>query len=347
VKGSKLRHAHRMMTLKEVWNDFVGVAQTGGAKTFRARLFLTPNRQKSRGRRRFIGATQGATFAIEIEEAATIAAGALNLSRTAAGKFVMRVVPAYRVGPDQFSHLPFYRETNRDALDLTGPDGKMLMVWDDNAAFAATQIGKYSLSIGDDELFHQVEPRYVDEEYARMIDAGGSDATDEVTALYAADPFAPEEELPTGPVNLQLVNQDVPTLKGRFLYLPTVDEAQATQIATEAAALRGEAVNATLPAPASDATTNGSQSVAPIEFIARADARFDSEPGIMATVGGTAKVFVPQTTQAIANGIGSKPLVARLQKLTGLRIPGMTSSSGKGRRGAARSVVRAVFASHF
>lgn len=343
VKGTKLRHAHRAQTMTEVWNDFVGVAQTAGAKTFHARLFLTPNRSKAKGKRRLIGWTQGSTFELKTEEGPALTAGALNLTR-GAGNFVLRVVPAYRIGPDGFSHLPHYREINRDALDWTGPEGKMLAVWDDNSAFPATQIGKYSLKVGEVELFHQVEPRYVDNEYSRMIDAGGSDFTDEVTLLYVADPFADEEDLPTGAVNVELVSQDVATIKGRALYLPTIDDADA--IAAEAAAIRGDDINAVLPPPPADPAKNGHQATAPIEFVPRTDARYDSESGLRATSKGQVEVFVPASIQEMAKSM-PQSIVRRMQKVTQLRIPGNTGINGKSRRAPSRASVRGVFASHF
>lgn len=342
VKGSKLRHAHRAMTMGEVFNDFVGVAQTAGNKTFRARLFLTPNRQKAKGKRRLIGWTQGGTIEVKIEEAAALVAGALGLTRNGAEACVVRIVPAYRVGPDGFSHLPFYREINRDALDLTGPDGQTIAFWDDNAAFAATAITKYSLRIGDTELIRQVEPKYVDQDYSRLVDAGGSDFTDEVTLLHVADPYADEREIPTGVPYLTLVNQDVATIKGRFLYLPPYDDSEVTAIVTEAAALRGEAINAVLPEPTTNPSNNGSQSVAPIEFIPRRDARFDTEPGIRADVNGGAQVFVPAHVPAVARGLPA-PMIQRYQKVTSLRVPGATSSTGDGRRGTIRDTIRRVF----
>lgn len=353
VSGSILRNIHRLMTLKEVFNDFVGVVQTTGAKTFRVRLYLTPNRQQARsGKRRLIGPTQGRTFEVSIKEGDALTAGALNLSRTAAANAVWRIVPEYAVGPDKFSHLPFYREVNRAALDVSGPDGKHLAVWDDNAAFGSTAIGKYRLKLGEHELVRLVEPKYVDQEYARNIDAGGSDVTDEVTLFYAADPFADERELVTGAPYIKLVNQDVATILARFLYFPSISAADALSIVGAAAVESGDDINAQVDEPADDPHKNGHAAVSPIEFVRRTDARFSTEAGLMASKDArTVTPFVPPSAVAMAHALkgasgSGEAMARRVQKLRLLRIPGVTTTSGKG-VGTIRNAARSAFSSLF
>lgn len=356
VDGVVLRHVHRLMSRREVYNDFVGVAQTAGDKTFRVRLFLTPNRAKAKGARRFIGWTQGRTFEFSIKESdAFDATGGLALTRTAGAQARWRIIPAYRVGPDQFSHLPFYREVNRAAQDVTGPDGKTLAMWDDNAAFASTVIGKYSLRIGTAELVKQLEPRYADEDFARELgaDGAGGDITDEVTILYAADPYDDERELLTGPLYLKLVNQDVASILARFLYFPTVSEVEALAITRAAVDEAREDLSAQLTDPPDNPNKNGSQATASIEFVRKDDARFSTEAGIMGSKeSGAVTVFVPQSAVAVAGALraadaaGSEALVRRKQKMTLLRIPGVTATSGRG-RGNLRNVARSAFGGLF
>lgn len=345
VLGSKLRNLHRLMTHREVFNDFVGVAKLAVAQTFRARLYITPNRQKARGRKRVIGFSQGRTMEFEVKEAAALVAGALAITR-GAGPFVLRIVPAWRPGAgDGFSHLPHYREINRDALDLLGPDGKTLAFWDDNAAFSATAIGKHTVKVGARSIVTLVEPKYVDENYAREIDQGGSDITDEVTLLHYADPFAPEEEIPTGPVLLELVNQDVATIKGRFVYLPSIGPGEAHKIVDEAAQIRGGDVAGTLPAPTNQPGLNGDAATAPIEFVGGTDGRFNAVPAIRSVAGQVAP-FIPG--QAVAAGRGLGGALARVhQKLVSLRVPGQTDTLGRGVRGPGRDAIRASFRSMF
>jgi hypothetical protein len=335
IDGTVLRNIHRLMTHKEVVNDFVSVAQTAGAKTFHVRLFITPNRQKAKGARRFIGWTQGRTIEVSIKEAAFDTTGGIAFTRTPGANASWRIMPAYRVGPDQFTHLPHYREVNRAAQDVTGPDGKHLAIWDDNAAFSATAIGKYRLQLGAHELVRLVEPKYVDEDYARELGADGADITDEVTLFYAADPFDDEAELVTGRPHVKLIAQDVASILARFVYFPTVSENEALVIAEAAAIESGDDLNATLPEPPADASKNGHQSVAPIEFVRRTDARFATVPGLMASKGSrTVTPFIPKAAVAMASALkstdGTGGLLRRHQKLTLLRVPGVTNSLGKG-----------------
>lgn len=353
LNGSTLRNIHRIMTLREVYNDFVGVAQTTGNKTWRVRIFLTPNRQQAKGQRRFIGPTQGKTFEIAIKEGDALTAGALNLTRNGSTNASWKVMPAYRVGPDQFSHLPFYREINRAAQDVSGPDGKMIMVWDDNSAFESSVIGKYRLRLGEHELVRLVEPKYIDEDYAREVGSGGADVSDEVTILYAADPYDDERELVTGAPFIKLVNQDVASILARFLYFPPITESEALTITKAAVEAADEDLNAMLPEPPSDPRKNGHQAVAPIEFVRRNDARFSTEPGLMASKDGRSVVpFVPQARVAMATALknadaaGSEALARRAQKLGALRVPGVTTSTGKG-NGGIRNTVRSAFSHLF
>ncbi len=343
--GGHLRNIARLLTLREVWNDFVGVAQTVGAKVWHARVTLTPRRQKAAGRRRVVGWTQGGSIEIATKESPGLTAGALNLSRTAGANFTLRVAPRYCNGGDEYSHLPFYRETNRDALDVLGPDGKMLAVWDDNAAFGATAIGKFSLRLGEREYVRQVEPKYVDERYAQHIDAGGADITDEVTLFYGADPFADEAELPSGGALVKLITQDVATIKARFVYFPPLPETETDAIAKAAAEARKEDTAVQLPEPPGDPDYNGHQAVAPLIFRGPKDKRFAGVPGLVATRGGEVTPFVPQ--QLVPPGLKGNPaLLRRVQKLTGLRMPGATGTRGKG-IGSRREAVRSAFSHLF
>lgn len=352
ASGRKLRTAHRVMTLREVWNDAVGVAGQGaaGAHIWHVRLYLTPHRQKAEGRRRLIGWTQGKTIEVDLAEASGAWAGAvLVLSRTAGVNANFRIVPAFRNGGDEFSHLPHYREVNRNALNVEGPDGTTLAFWDDNAAAGATAITKYSVKVGDKELIAQVEPKYVREEYAKNIDAGGSDIDDTVTPLYMADPFDDERELPAGRVNFDLVTQDVATVMGRFLYYPPVPEHDARAIVKAAAEESHEDVNAQLPEPGANPDQNGAQATQSLRFIRRGDHRFETEPGLIADrEGAGVNPFVPKAVQSRGDTLkGAAPgLLRRHQKLVALRVPGATGTNGKG-QGVTREAVRGVFSHLF
>jgi hypothetical protein len=356
IPGDTLRNVHRAMTLREVYNDFVGAAQTAGAKTFRVRLFLTPNRMNAKGAQRFIGWTQGRTMEVIIAESGSaFTAGALNLTRTAAVNATWRLIPAYRVGPDQFTHLPHYREVNRAATDVAGPDGKHLVVWDDNAAFAASVIGKYSVRIGEHQVIDQVEPRYIDEDYAREVASiGGADISDEVTILYAADPYEAEEKLLTGAPYVKLVSQDVASILARFLYFPSITDVEALAITAGAVREAGEDMSAQLPEPPADPRHNGHQAVAPLEFVRRDDARFHVWPGLMASKeSGSVIPFVPRAAVAAAGALkaaagdaSAEAMARKAQKLTLLRMPGVTASSGRG-RGNIRNAARAAFGGLF
>lgn len=347
ASGAVLRHAHRVMTLREVWNDFVGIAAAGapGAHVWHARVYLTPHRQKAEGRRRLIGPTQGKTFEFRVEEASGAFAGAvLALTRTAAVNANCRIVPAYVAGPDEFSHLPHYREINRNALDVEGPDGTTLAFWDDNAAGGGTAITKYTLRVGDRELVHQLEPTYVMEQYAKNIDAGGSNFVDTVTPLYMADPMDDEREVPAGPVRFAMVAQDVATIMGRFLYWPPIDEKAAHAIVQAAAVTAGQDVNAQLPEPGDEPEKNGAQATQSLRFVRPGDHRYESEAGLLATRDGQVTPYVPRAKQAVGEQLKSinPALLRRHQKLIGLRIPGGTGTHGKG-QGTTRASVRSVF----
>lgn len=343
VDGSKLRNVHRTMTMTEVWNDFVGVAAQGtiAAHVWRARIFITPNRQKADGLNRALGWTQGRSIQLANKEGAALTAGALVKSRTAALNATTRVVAAYRMGEDNFTHLPFYREVNRAALDVTGPDGKLLAFWDDNAAYAATAIGKYSLKLGKKEYFRQVEPKYAYYDYVRDLDAGGSDIADEVTQLYMADPFADEREIPTGIPYLKLIAQDVATIKARFVYLPVVSDEEATTVIAEAAKSRGEEVTGTLTNPPERETQNGSAATSQIELVGATHPKFGQEPGLAADTHGNVRVHVPEGVAWGARGL-PPGLRRRAQKLLSLRVPGATTTDGKGRTGSIREFVRNI-----
>jgi hypothetical protein len=348
ITGNQLRNVHRLMTMREVFNDFVGVAKLAVAQNFNFRVYMTPNRQKSPSKRRTIGWTQGQTFEVEVTEGAVaLVPGALGITR-GVGNFTVRVVPNYKAGPNHFSHLPHYRQVNRAALDVGGPDGTMLAVWDDNAPFATTVIGKHSVRIGDRELVRQVEPRYGDEEYAKNLDAGGADITDEVTLFYAADPFADERELPAGAAFVKMVNQDVASLLCRFVYFPTVGENEAREVAIAAADAEGTEVSAQLPEPSPSPEFNGSQATAPLELVTRADARFENKPGIIASKL-AATTYVPASAVSTAGGVkglAGANGVRSFQKRLGLLVPGATLTSGKG-KGGVRDAIRGAFSRFF
>jgi hypothetical protein len=342
VDGGKIRNLHRLMTMVEVWNDFVGVVKVAGAQLFRARLFLTATRQKADGRKRYIGSSQGRTMFVQVREGDALTAGALGLTRTALTACQVLIVPAYRTGRDTFTHLPHYREVNRAALDVSGPDGKTLAVWDDNAAFSATAITKYSARFGADELLSQVEPKYGVVDYRRSIDAGGADISDEVTPLYMADPFASEDELATGAPYIKLVSQDVASIKARFVYFPNVDESDAATIAKDAAALRGEDVIASIVDLPDDPSHNGHAATASLELLGASDSGFGVRSGVHADAKGNVRVHVPQMTAAAAKTL-PEPLRQKAEKLNALMVPGATSTSGKGAANTVRSFVRSAF----
>lgn len=345
ISGDKLRRFERIMSQAEVYNDFVGVAQTAAAHVLHARVRLHVNRKLAKGVRRFIGWTQGRTIKLDIREGAAFPAqGAALLSRTAGVDFVCRVMPVYRIGPDQFTHFPYYREVNRAAQDATLPDGRPLAVWDDNAAADATAIGKFSLFIGEAQLHRQLEPKYVTRDFRGRIDAGGSDFTDEVTPLYVADPFEDEVKLPVGVPNVQLLAQDVATIQARWFGFPVVNESDAATIVAEAAEARGETVTGTIPVVPSNPDDNGHVSVSPIEMVGAQSMRSGLVPGLMADRDGTVSVHVPEHAQAVAKAAGNKSLAARVEKVNALAIPGTHSTNGASVGGKARTVVRGMFA---
>jgi hypothetical protein len=352
VDGGAMRTAHRVMTLREVWNDFVGVAAAGapGAHVWHVRVYLTPHRQKAEGPRRLIGWTQGKTFEVTTQEqAGAFVAPTLVLSRTAGLNFNLRIVPAYCAGEDQFSHLPHYREVNRTALDVEGPDGTTLAFWDENAAGGGTAITNHSVKVGGRELVKQVTPTFSREQYAKNIDAGGSNIDDTVTPIYMADPFDDERSLPAGPVYFKMVAQDVATVMGRFLYWPPVSEQDAASVTKAAAKNSSSDVAAQLPAVGDSPESNGAQATRSLIFRRRDDQRFESEQGLVADKDGTQVVpFVPKEKQALGAAMkASNPaLLRRHQKLIELGMPGATKTTGKG-YGTMRESVRSVFSHLF
>lgn len=348
ASGSHLRTVHRVMTLREVWNDCVGVAGQGapGAHIWRARVYLTPHRQKAEGRRRLIGWTQGKTIEVTTQEqAGAFVAPVLVLSRTAGVNFNLRIIPAYVKGEDQFSHLPFYREVNRSALDVEGPDGTTLAFYDDNAPAATTAITNHSIKVGETELVRQVTPTLVREQYAKNIDAGGSNIDDTNTPLYMADPFDDERDLPAGPISFKMVAQDVATVMGRFIYWPTISEQDAHALVKAAAMESRSDVSGQLPDPGDDPGKNGAQASASIIFRRRDDQRFTSELGLVSDRDGTEVApFVPREKQLAGETMkGVNPaLLRRFQKLQELKMPGATRTNGKG-YGTLRESIRGVF----
>lgn len=345
VPGHILRNIHRLMTASEVWSDFVGVAQTTGAKTFRARLFVTPQRQKSESSGaapRRIGWTQGRLIEVKNDEGAALTAGALNLSRTAGSPCLIKIIPRYAVGDDAWSHFPHYREVNRNALDLQGPDGLMLAFWDDNAAFASTALGKYSLRLGDIDIIRLMEPSFFYVDYARLLDVGAPNISDEETLLWAADPFAPDEQLVPGAPYFKLVTQDVAQLKGRFLYYPAVSGDEAKAVVQQVAMARNENVVATLPEPPNNPANNGVAASAPLRIVPQSDERYEGATGVRAGPNLVADVHVPAkvTGQARALASISAAEQRKYAKQVSLRVPGATQSNGRGHTNDLRRKVR-------
>jgi hypothetical protein len=342
ITGADLRDLSRVLTQRELWNDFVGVAQTTGAKTWNARIYLPTFLERSQTnirRKRRIGSAQGRTVKWEITEGAALTAGALNLTRTALANATYNMRVQYRLGgaKQTWCPIPAFRKLDLPQRDITGPDGLMLAVMDANAAAASTAIQKGSVFIGGNEVVRQAEPRYASAAYSRQLDAGSADVTDTYTMLYAVDPCSDFDAAQPGAARVALVNQDVTTLKLRYVFLPDIgagDELM-TGIRTVAASL-GTPVNATL--PKNDGAENGQQAVSPVEFYDPTDARYHDTSGIIATPGGQLSLYVAEADKRAAAGFvaaapaASKDMVSKhVRKAVKLKVPGALDTSGNGR----------------
>jgi len=349
INGGKLRRFQSEMLQTECQNDFVGVLKAAAPQILKVRIRLAVNRKLAKGLKRFIGWTQGRTIKLETREGAANtfpAQGAAVLSRTVGVNCVIRVIPVYAKAGDIFSHFPHYREVNRAAQDASLPDGKPLVVWDDNAAADATAIGNYTMKVGAETFHLLLPPRYIAEDFRHAIDAGGSDFTDEVTPLFVAPFFEDERKLPTGILNIQMAAQDVAVLQARALYFPTIKDTEASTITAEAAEARNETVVATIANPANEQSDNGHTATAAIEFIGAGDPRQAVTSGLIADVKGNVTVHVPAHVAAMAAGAKNDAIVARLEKVTALAVPGSTATSGASNQNTVRALVRGKFAAY-
>lgn len=359
--GVDLRRWHRGANLNEVPNDFVGVAAKGapGAQVWKARVVYALRHPTMRGRQKRVGWVQGRSVYVKVQEANAIAGAVITggITRTGGATAKVALKPLYRVNAGKrspWSPFPTFRRIVKAELDLLGPDGLTLLCYDENAAYAATALTKYSLRIGDRELIRQVTPETVYDEWGRTIDAGGSDLSDDVTLVYAADPYGDIEEAPHGQVYLKLVTQDVASLKLGFWHYPDIGESESKDAAVTTATRLNQPVLGSVP-EVKDTADYGAPSTQPIEFVGPGDARFAKGAGVIATPDGETMLSIPpyevETAGAIigATPAPSRPLMAKLlQKRTAMRVPGAIRTSGKGRGGAlGRQGIRGVFGRFF
>ncbi len=345
ISGQDLRRFHRFTEQKEVPNDFVGVAQTTGAKLFHARLTYAVRQPKMSGasNRGRIGFAQGRTIYLKVQEGQALTAGALNLSRTSGAPAIIAVKPIFKRGDNgrtPWTPLPAFSRTVFAGLDVLGPDGCPLVCYDENAAYGSTAITTYSFRVGDLEVISQVTPQTVDDEYGRTFDAGGSNIDDEVTILYAADPHADADELPRGRPYMRLVTQDVTQLKMGTWYIPPVSEQEADAAGAATASATGR------PALGStdilgDHAVQGAAATDPLEFVGPQDPRFTTVPGIVVDQHGNSSLSVPQAHINQAAGVVAQApqetrgaMGARVFHAPARRIPGAGTTAGAVKSGA-------------
>lgn len=111
----------------------------------------------------------------------------------------------------QFGCIPECLEklTSKDGLLTDQEDGCYLVAWDDDAALAATTLGRLNRTVGDKPVGDDKQtPAEVAEDYARNPDVGSAEysITDTVTPLYLT-PEVPMATLRTGPLSLQQVTK--------------------------------------------------------------------------------------------------------------------------------------------
>lgn len=352
VPGDELRSIYRAVEMDEVPNNFVGVAQTAAAHTWQADLFLPFRHPMMRGRQRRPGWTQCRSMRLDVVEGSSLTAGALNLSRTA-GNATVDIIPVYRPGKDTIAPVLSYRRINSPRLDVEGPDGLVLVAWDANAAYASNGLTKYSAQVGGRPLITNLGPDIVNDEWSRLIDAGGSNVTDVVTLVYFADPWSDIDHAPAGRLTLQQADQYLTTLMLRVLYWPDLGESEAAYV-QYAARERKEAVVGSKAAPPAGADP-GANATAPLELVHAKDPAFFTAPGIGATPDGTTFLSVPQVAiaagSAAVNGAAAgtgQAVASQVQRAVAQRVPGAIATSGHTRGGTlGRQGIRSTFAPLF
>jgi hypothetical protein len=336
IDGGELRTLQRFMTQNEVPNDFVGTTPTAAAHTFEATLayYFAPTWQK--GVKRYPGSSQVANMEIEVNESNTdVAAGGLGLTR-GVGNATIDVIVEYLPGPDKVAPVISYRKLDQARLDVQGPDGLTLAMFDNNAAHDATAIGDYNFSVGAEQVIFSVKPKEIGQLWREQLDAGGSDPLDTVTLTYSVDPQADTETWPTGPAKLELLNQDVATQKARVLYYPHDGEATERKKAEDIATRNETTVLLERELPTHPDAVPGAAAFMPATIRTPGDNAFRSAAGLMAPPQGTAQVVVPDhLRQQLAAGVraasvDAQPSVAgRLANQLAMRIPGALSSMGE------------------
>ncbi len=345
IDGGELRNIQRAMTLKEVPNTFVGTATGTGQKTFNAKITYWFSPVYASGRPKWLGGDICQTFKLELQEGTTFPTFSGGASARGAGACIITVVPIYRPGSSSkaLMHPPNYRRINQSKLDLETPEGLVYLLWDDNAAYASTAIGKYSVTMGDDQVLVNVPPNYMNDEYAQFIDAGGSNISDLETILYAAPVFDDIERWPHGKAYLKLISQDVATLKARAIFWPEMTESDADRFASHIGRTRGQAVLlSTSEAIHADADA-GYSATAPIEVVTSDDNAFHTKSGLIASANGETALSIPQTTTAAVAGVvsaahgGSKEAAAtKAVHSVSRTVPGAVDTRGN-RRGSAKA----------
>lgn len=350
VPGNEVLSVYRYIFQDVPWNDWVGVAQTTGAKTFNLELAVPFDMPGFDGLQRRPGWTQGRTIRLEVVEGVTaLTAGALALTR-GAGNATIDVIPDYIPGSDDWAPILTYARINSPRLDAVGPAGTCVGAWDDNAAQSATVITKFRLYLGTAEINSNVVPSNVWSRWESYVDQGGSDVSDTVTLLYVVDPWANIDEIPSGAVTFLLNNQDIATIHLRVLMYPDLTDSQADGATEFASRVKGQPVNASTKDPETKSPDKGSASHRPMTFHTSDSSAFYTRSGLVGAGGGKApQTYVsPNDAHSAATAIGAAHSIGAGSQAAGAatgkmlsRIPGGITSEGKG-RASRHSAVKGV-----
>lgn len=357
VKGSDLRIVHRIAQQNDVPNNIVGAQIAAGDSTLEAVVRVPFRIPWLRGMRKRPGTQQVRAMKIKIVEGGTAANRDLGagLTRRDGAFITIEVEFNNKPGnPLQIAPILSLARENSPRRDAKGPDGLTVAAWVNGYTAAACPLNAFRLELGgtlvhDLQAIKPVTQAYEEEGTDGLVDK----ITDAVAVLYIADANEKIEELPHGELRFEQAQMDLSPIDLRVLHYPAHDQTSSEQQTIALA----EAVRAPVLTTAAELppfAAGGAASVAPIVAYTPSDARFVSEPGLVAVPGqGTATVAIPEATKRVAEsaakglgGVVGTAYARQIQKRTSFRVPGLTSSRGKG-VGGLRSAVRGVFRGAF
>lgn len=355
AKGEEIENAHRYAMRNMPPNNIVGTVFAVGAQVGEVTLQLPFFVRWLRGERKRPGTSQVRAMKLKIVEAALVAH--TNVARTAGAQVVREVEFLNRPGPDIHAQILTLTREQSPKKNTTGPDGLTVGAWLVNSKAADTTLKAFKVMVGG-VLVHDLQTpaglaAAFDEEHQ---DVGGGTITDTVTPIYFATDNEEIDELVHGPVEFEMSEQDIASVQLHVLHYPALSEAEAKQETIDEANTKQTPVLMTLLERSAFAHP-GAAAVANRRPVTPSDARFVSEPGLVATVGAQdAQPSVPAhiigATEQGARAVASQgahvadAFARRIQKLTAMKTPGVTTTTGKG-LGSIRTTIRGAFRGAF